>query len=96
MKKKRIVLNGESVTIDEALEAWMKRYNEVYPVRVDLGKEVLDTPLTEAKVPQSKVVVEKPVVVIPIFPGQNCEYDTTQKFERAGARFIKSSSIILR
>lgn len=84
-EEKRIVLNGESVTIDEALEAWMKRYNEVYPVRVDLGKEVLDTPLTEAKVPQSKVVVEKPVVVIPIFPGQNCEYDTTQKFERAGA-----------
>lgn len=84
-EEKRIVLNGESVTIDEALEAWMKRYNEVYPVRVDLGKEVLDTPLTEAKAPQSKVVVEKPVVVIPIFPGQNCEYDTTQKFERAGA-----------
>lgn len=84
-EEKRIVLNGESVTIDEALEAWMKRYNEVYPVRVDLGKEVLNTPLTEAKVPQSKVVVEKPVVVIPIFPGQNCEYDTTQKFERVGA-----------
>ena len=84
-EEKRIVLNGESITIEEALDAWMKRYNDVYPVRVDLNKEVLDTPLTDMKLPQSKVVVEKPVVVIPIFPGQNCEYDTTQKFERAGA-----------
>lgn len=25
-------------------------------------------------------------MVIPIFPGQNCEYDTTAKFERAGAK----------
>lgn len=26
------------------------------------------------------------MVVIPVFPGQNCEYDTTEKFERAGAQ----------
>ena len=48
------------------------------------GKEC-DTTVTDVKLEYSKVQVEQPKVVIPIFPGQNCEYDTTQKFERAGA-----------
>ena len=68
------------------MSAWMERYNDIYPVRTDLGGEVLSTPLTKAEPVQSEVVVEKPVVVIPVFPGQNCEYDTAQKFERAGAQ----------
>ena len=29
--------------------------------------------------------VEKPHVLIPVFPGTNCEYDTARAFERAGA-----------
>ena len=27
----------------------------------------------------------KPRVFIPVFPGTNCEYDSTKAFERAGA-----------
>jgi phosphoribosylformylglycinamidine synthase len=34
----------------------------------------------------SKKVVKKPVVVIPVFPGTNCEYDSQFAFERAGAQ----------
>mgnify|MGYP000455963320 CR=1 FL=1 len=29
--------------------------------------------------------VEKPQVVIPVFPGTNCEVDSARAFERAGA-----------
>lgn len=80
-----IVINEETVSIDEALHAWTSRYADIYPMHVDLGLETIDTPLTKVESVYSKEVIEKPVVVIPIFPGQNCEYDTTQKFERAGA-----------
>ena len=81
----KIVLNEETVEIEDALKAWTKRYSEIYPMIVDEGKETLETPLNDVEVPMSKVVVETPKVVIPIFPGQNCEFDTTAKFERAGA-----------
>ena len=81
----KIVLNDETVEIEDALKAWTKRYSEIYPMIVDEGKDTLETPLNDAEVPMSKVVVEKPKVIIPIFPGQNCEFDTTAKFERAGA-----------
>lgn len=80
-----IVINEETVSIEEALDAWKERYNELYPVNVDLGKEAFETKMTNVEPVYSKVQVDKPVVVIPIFPGQNCEYDTTLKFERAGA-----------
>ncbi len=81
----KIVLNEETVEIEEALNAWTKRYAKIYPMRVDEGKETIDTPLNDVEVCQSKVAVEQPKVVIPVFPGQNCEFDTTAKFERAGA-----------
>ena len=71
--------------LKDALKAWTKRYSEIYPMIVDEGKDTLETPLNDAEVPMSKEVVEKPKVIIPIFPGQNCEFDTTAKFERAGA-----------
>ena len=81
----KIVLNEETVEIEDAFKAWTKRYSEIYPMIVDEGKDTLETPLNDVEVPMSKVVVEKPKVIIPIFPGQNCEFDTTAKFERAGA-----------
>ena len=30
----------------------------------------------------------QPTVFIPVFPGTNCEYDSTRAFERAGARVV--------
>ena len=81
----KIVLNEETVEIEDAFKAWTKRYSEIYPMIVDEGKDTLETPLNDVEVPMSKFVVEKPKVIIPIFPGQNCEFDTTAKFERAGA-----------
>ena len=81
----KIILNDEIVEIEDALNAWTKRYSKIYPMRVDEGKETIDTPLNEVEVCQSEVIVEQPKVVIPVFPGQNCEFDTTAKFERAGA-----------
>ena len=30
----------------------------------------------------------QPTVFIPVFPGTNCEYDSTRAFERAGAKVI--------
>ena len=39
----------------------------------------------ERNTAKPKVKVEKPQVVIPVFPGTNCEVDSARAFERAGA-----------
>lgn len=82
----RISINDIWLSCEEAIDVWCERYHDIYPtaVNTDLGK--LDTPLYEAsEKPHAKQTIEHPKVIIPVFPGQNCEYDTMQQFERAGA-----------
>ena len=53
------------------------------------NKEVLDTPIYKAdSIYVCKHQVAKPTVFIPVFPGTNCEYDSTKAFERAGANVV--------
>lgn len=80
-----IILNEEKTKISDAIATWQKRYDKIYPATTDRKGKALQTPLTNVELSLSKKIVETPKVVIPIFPGQNCEYDTTQQFERAGA-----------
>ena len=39
-------------------------------------------------------VVKKPTVVIPVFPGTNCEYDSKRAFEKAGAEVAAAAFVI--
>lgn len=82
-----IVMNDEKIAIDQAIEDWEARYHDLYPRIVNENKDaILDTPLYDKPCKLSRKVVEQPKVVIPVFPGQNCEFDTAQQFERAGAK----------
>jgi phosphoribosylformylglycinamidine synthase len=81
-----ICINEECITIDKAITAWCERYNTMYPMTVDQEKGVIETPeYTANERVHAKKTIDKPKVIIPVFPGQNCEYDTKQQFERAGA-----------
>ena len=80
-----LTINGETTRLEEALDAWTRRYENIYPRYVAGSDEPVPAPEDRAEPTYSKVKVEKPVVVIPVFPGQNCELDTAQQFERAGA-----------
>ena len=56
----------------------------VYPYRkAGPTVEKINGKLTAPAAP--KIGVAKPKVIIPVFPGTNCEYDTAKAFARAGA-----------
>ena len=81
-----ISINDETLTIDEAIDVWCKRYNDIYPMTVDAEGKTIETPeYNSDEVKKASKTFDKPKVIIPVFPGQNCEYDTKQQFERAGA-----------
>ncbi len=80
-----IEINDEKVSLKDAYEAWTSRYNALYPRTTEGEDKVAEVPSFKGEKRYSKVRVEKPIVVIPVFPGQNCEFDTAAKFERAGA-----------
>ncbi len=76
----------ETISMDEALAAWTKTLEKVFPTRSGVENEKLETKLFDAKtVYTAKHKVAKPRVFIPVFPGTNCEYDTMVSFESAGA-----------
>lgn len=78
-------VNEESVTISEAFEAYTKRYDKLYPRFSNQEIIYQDIPLYERKDRiKVKQYIEYPKVVIPLFPGQNCEKDTAEQFKRAG------------
>ena len=77
---------GVVVTMDEALDAWKSKLEKVFPSTVNEEKTEVASPLYKAdSVYVCKHKVAKPTVFIPVFPGSNCEYDSAQAFERAGA-----------
>ncbi len=76
---------GEKVALEEALEAYMQPLEKVFPVKTEDGGKV-DMPLYQKKnIVVSRYKTAIPRVVIPVFPGTNCEYDTAAAFEKAGA-----------
>ena len=79
-----------TVTMDEALKAWTEKLDKVFPAKAaQSDASVIETKLYDTKdIHICKNKVAKPTVFIPVFPGTNCEYDSTKAFERAGANVI--------
>ena len=75
---------GEKLDMAELQEIWESKLEPVYPYRkAGPAVEKINGSLTAPAAP--KIGVAKPKVIIPVFPGTNCEYDTAKAFARAGA-----------
>ena len=79
---------GETIDLSELQETWEGAIESVFPYRAEGPKvQKLDFSVSEKQVsrPKPAIHVARPRVVIPVFPGTNCEYDTARAFRRAGA-----------
>ena len=80
---------GESVSVEDAIEAWSTPLEKVFPSRATQDRSEVPCELYHADdIYVCKNKVAKPTVFIPVFPGTNCEYDTAKAFERAGADVV--------
>lgn len=81
-----ISINGIKFDYDEIYNAYTKTLNKIYPLyqNLDCGNcENLSNDKNEKK--YCKEYIENVNVLIPIFPGTNCEYDVEKAFIDAGA-----------
>lgn len=77
------------ISIDEAVNAWTNTLENVFPTIAGKETNEVKTGIFETgKIYTAKNKVAKPTVFIPVFPGTNCEYDSTRAFENAGANVI--------
>jgi phosphoribosylformylglycinamidine synthase len=87
-EKEAIEIGTMTLSLQEAQHAWEAPLEKVFPTKT-----------TEIELPappspsyhrrgraKSNVPAAKPRVLIPVFPGTNCEYDTKKRFALAGAQ----------
>ena len=82
----KIAYKDFAVSLDSIQSTWEDKLEPVYACNLknDFDKpETVTSTTTRVSAPVVKRTVPK--VVIPAFPGTNCEYDTARAFERAGA-----------
>ena len=86
--EKSIVANGVTIDLDEALNIWIKPLEKIFPTKYLEEVKKADIEIKPFNVVEKKFSgkgIAAPRVFIPVFPGNNCEYDTKRAFEKAGA-----------
>ena len=86
--EKSIVANGVTIDLDEALNVWIKPLEKIFPTKYLEEVKKADIEIKPFNVVEKKFSgkgIAAPRVLIPVFPGNNCEYDTKRAFEKAGA-----------
>ena len=75
---------GEVIDLVGLQEAWEGHLESVFPYRAE-GDAVETVSFTSAAPLVYNGTIARPRVIIPVFPGNNCEYDSARAFEQAGA-----------
>ncbi|MFR8256885.1 MAG: phosphoribosylformylglycinamidine synthase [Ruthenibacterium sp.] len=78
---------GEAVPMEELLQAWEGKLEPIFPYHAPARQEEVPCVTYKAETRVApKVGAARPRVLIPVFPGTNCEYDSARAMERAGAQ----------
>jgi phosphoribosylformylglycinamidine synthase len=85
-----INVNKVEISLDKAIEAWQKPLESIFPTVIksdDSCKTIASGGITSTQGSSSSqnFKLAKPRVLIPVFPGTNCEYDSVKAFAQAGA-----------
>ena len=84
---KEVSYKKESLSLDEAYKVYASVLDSVYPATCEAQtSEIIQNDCNERPVLHASKTYDEVNVVIPVFPGTNCEYDSKRAFEKAGAK----------
>ena len=74
------------IPLTEALDAWQQPLDCIFPERKQRSGQRLDINNYNSRNTSRPIIrTACPTVLIPVFPGTNCEYDSARVFRQAGA-----------
>ena len=76
---------GEKVALATLCKDYESKLESVFPVKENGGKKLENFSFSATERVAPKLAVARPKVLIPVFPGTNCEFDTAKVMEDAGA-----------
>jgi len=78
--------DNESTSLDGLISVYEDKLESIFTCNIKQDEKITNIPLYKTDKNASPAIkTARPKVVIPVFPGTNCEYDTARAFERAGA-----------
>ena len=81
-----IKIGKNIINLDEAIMVWEDTLEPLFPTKLNNGENKIIIDLYEKRnTRKPKIKLSHPRVLIPIFPGTNCEYETQLACEQAGA-----------
>jgi phosphoribosylformylglycinamidine synthase len=81
-----IEFEAYTMNLSDMIGTWQKPLEEIFPTRTKTeASQPKVYSYTERNKAHPKVHISSPRVLIPVFPGTNCEYDSARQFEQAGA-----------
>ncbi|MEG1887635.1 MAG: phosphoribosylformylglycinamidine synthase subunit PurQ, partial [Oscillospiraceae bacterium] len=85
--KEVFTVGGKEISVRNACNVWQQKLEKVFPVHSNADVDMsINIPFYNKKSNLSSATkIAKPRVLIPVFPGTNCEVDTARAFERVGA-----------
>ena len=87
VSNKKVIYKDLSVELDNAYDIYKNVLNNVYPqTEVAPTTDIIVGSCDERGNLKAKQTYDEVNVVIPVFPGTNCEYDSKRAFEKAGAK----------
>ncbi len=85
IEEEAIYVNTMRLPLDCAVASWTRPLEKTFPTTAGEVPAATWQPYTERSTAKPAVTAAKPRVLIPVFPGTNCEFDTARAFEHAGA-----------
>lgn len=82
------IVNGETINKNKMLNAWTQLYEKLFPIvstNTLVNSNIIHSPKINSFSKSQTKIVAQPKVLIPVFPGTNCEFDIERKFTREGA-----------
>ncbi|MBR2370632.1 MAG: phosphoribosylformylglycinamidine synthase [Clostridia bacterium] len=83
--KSMLTYKGSEADLATITEKYTSRLESVYPTKAEQSEKVETFSFKVEKRTAPAVLCAKPLAVIPVFPGTNCEYDTAKVIRDAGA-----------
>ncbi len=82
-----ISYGDKKLSLLELENVYEDKLESVYPMNAKTNKSIIENySYVDNKIYTSNIKVSKPTVLIPVFPGTNCEYDSAKAFESVGAK----------
>ena len=81
-----IIYKNDKIDLKELLDIYEGKLESIYPLNIKQEqKEIPEIKYETTSRIKSNIKIAKPKVLIPVFPGTNCEYDTARALSKAGA-----------